>query len=195
MKGLWRRWLNRPLLERILEGVAVVLISGWVASETVRGIVAGIARWFWCLFVARYSIPGWVIALVLLVGGSAILFVVRTIVTQGKRDEKPEWYGYTEDRIFGVPWTWSWSLDGRVAYVCAFCPVCADELVAEGSSIVHQPVIRLACQNCSSGHAGNKVVTEIDVGTYTLEYRVGKEIRRRVRTGEWRRVVAQKPAR
>lgn len=98
----------------------------------------------------------------------------------------PAHESYTQDSFFEAVWEWGW-WHGGIRGLVSLCPRCQCELVAEkywseerGGYVVH-----LRCQHCGyivatpGGSAGD------------LDARVTREIRRKVRTGEWAQVAQQ----
>lgn len=73
----------------------------------------------------------------------ALAFVVFAGVVQWRR------YRYSRDEFFGVDWTWSYTLDGRVTRVRGWCPVCHREIRFRTGPIAALQTDNFLCGNCS----------------------------------------------
>lgn len=133
------------------------------------------------LFGDSYSIPGWVLSIV---GLLALVTLVRAFV--GLRMSPPAPHNsYVEDMILGVKWRWSWAGEDISSLWC-FCPGCDAELVYDDSSAHNiysrdEPRTLFICEHCDRSTMGR-----VDGGG--KDYALGavrREIRRRVRTGQY----------
>ncbi len=93
----------------------------------------------------------------------------------------PEFYSYTEDRLFNAVWRWEYGSSGIWNLAC-FCQSCESRLVYSEARVGYgRNVTKLICEHCT------REVSETEGDYDYLEARVKREIDRRIRTGEYKR--------
>lgn len=96
-------------------------------------------------------------------------------------NQKEDYTLYTEDRIYNVPWRWSWKKEEIINLKC-FCPECDEVLVYENDYALHKTyLICPSCENQKSviGGGDNKYAFGI----------VKREINRKIRTKEYKELI------
>lgn len=147
----------------------------------------------WILANKEWLFSGGGVATILVLGGFA-LRRMRRLRSSGSRTARvaapilvPEWLAYVSDTIFGCYWHWTWrsGWDGvEVENLTALCPTnkCLNELAPvhdPGRSDPHQ----YRCDRCGFSLDASDVQSR---SLYQLHERVKAEIRRRIRTGEYK---------
>ena len=134
-----------------------------------------------------YAWPLWaliLVSLLALVGLCAVTVVALAFVPTGQKERevkarKATYSNYVEDMIDNARWRWSWS-NGDIEHLWCFCPRCDAELIpSRGFETTY-----FVCERCDHQEP-TAVVRGTDVDQSLL--RVQAEIRRRIRTGEYRR--------
>lgn len=175
----------------VRNGVIATVVGGIVlaAAGELWPPVKAAMLWVWAeicaffgLFGATYATPGWVLSVL---GLLAIVTVVRFFVgLRWSEAERPSHLQYVEDVLFGAKWRWTW-LDNGISWLWCFCPRCDSELVYDDAEVdafysVEPCATRFICEHCNNLEVakvtGNK--------NYALET-VRREVRRRVRTGQF----------
>ena len=146
--------------------------------------------WIWTTLVSDYSAPGWAfltVGLLALIGISTIGMI--TCAALWPKNEA-EYLNYTEDRLYGAKWRWSW-VGGRISNLWCFCPICDAQLVyARGfgeTSFICERCPSTGPDNLYSSHdpSHGRVVATVRGGDW--RYAIGaaeREILRRIRTRE-----------
>ena len=129
----------------------------------------------------RVTIPVWILGVSVLAITVAVLAVrllhrpqwgnTEGVSEQETTQELPDWRQYTSDLIHGMKWVWDWNAEGRIIDLIPFCRLCTNELIA-GSSLEY------ICDRCG-------FTQWYGVSEYSYLRKVGREIRRRVATGEY----------
>ncbi len=185
----------------IIASVAGLLgIADFILKWGILGHIGTAGAWLWnaTVMFLFYSIPVW--ALLILI---ALFFVlgrlsVRSSSTADQVERVPQvedveqidpdnpQHVYTSDRIWEVNWEWAWTPSGEVGEVEALCPRCQDEIGWGEIYPDRRMTTRVAglvigieflCSAC--GHSARARILD------ALED-AKREIRRRVRTGEWK---------
>jgi hypothetical protein len=141
--------------------------------------------WLASLFVDMYYLQGWLLALLLLL---SLVTVIRFLVSL-KGQKVPAFPSYVEDQLFGAKWRWSW-IAGEVSNLWAFCPRCDSELVYDDSSCNSLYYDTPAKTDFICEHCHRDTVASVPGGnkSYAISV-VQREIRRRIRTNEYKSVV------
>ena len=146
---------------------------------------AGIS-WIWAALISSHSMPGWaflIVGLLAFVGITKVGVIVLTVLLPSS---EPLFISYTEDRLYGAIWRWSW-VGGRISRLWCFCPICDAQLVC-AENIGETNFI---CDRCPpNGPDGlypshGRVVATVKGGD--RYYAVGaaeREILRRIRTND-----------
>lgn len=139
--------------------------------------------WIYVQAVADHSIPGIIIAIMVIfsIFGLVLLFVVMRNAC--RVDSGPEFLEYREDMIDGARWRWTWNRN-EISNLCAFCPICDAQLV----TVNGLGEIYFICERCPPD--GNyrsqidrqKIIATIRGGSvyYALDA-IKREILRRIR--------------
>lgn len=99
--------------------------------------------------------------------------------------KQPGWKRYTSDRILGLDCEWQWieTTSGNSVDVRAIlCPKCKNELRWSRLLRVRGTCLDVHCEHCDF-HRTTDVVDD------DPRERIAREVRRRVRAGEWKKAV------
>ena len=129
-----------------------------------------------------YGTPRWVLTLLVIF---ALVTVTRFVVSLFPKFA-PDHSKFVEMTYCGAKWQWGWA-SGQISNIWCLCPSCQAELVYDDSSNHNRYTnekahTKFICENCNG-----QVVAEVDGGD--KEYAVSavkREVRRRVRTGEYK---------
>lgn len=169
-KGLLGKWLIAGAALATIVTFILVFVTPLKPIE--RTLEA--SRWVGRAIVAvlTFGVPVWVLLLAVFLL-SVLIWVLARVLARAGDDEEPRFEQYTKDRIFGVDWMWQQAQWGPSS-VTALCPTCKNELEWSGH--------RFDCSYCRKG-----IRFEADVSFAASPSDVAtKEIRRRVRSGEWK---------
>ena len=174
--------VRNGVITTVVGGIALAIL-GELWPPVKVGII-----WVWervlsfaGLFGERYSIPGWALTILSLL---ALVTVIRAVVAL-RASPVGAYSNYIEDILFGAKWRWSWA-GGDISSLWCFCPVCDAELVYDDSSAHSiysrkEPQTLFICEHCNRRTMGR---VEGGGKDYALGA-VRREIRRRVRTGQY----------
>ena len=189
-------WLN--LLSRgwQLLVMAFQWATHWVVAPT---------QWMGTHFTLR--LPIWAAVLLVVVLALSLRAITRsgllhkqiaTVMPDAKKPSErpvpcaprePKQTDYTEDRFIGAIWRWGYH-GSQMTYPYPFCPQCDNELVF----VRHTPWVAseveatsLKCERC-----GWKSERQENYSVEQLVERFQREIRRNLRTGDWRHIVARR---
>lgn len=184
--------MDENSVKSIKNGAIASVIAGIIllVVPVLRGYVVIFLSWFWSgvvwfgkALIASYSLPGWVLLIILALALVGLINIYLAI--KGESGE-PEFKSYTEDFFHGAKWRWSW-LGNQISNLWCFCPRCDATLVYDDSScrIYYSDVRKtdFICENCS-----HSVIASISGGD--KEYAtsaIKREIGRRIRTGEYKK--------
>jgi hypothetical protein len=135
--------------------------------------------------IASYPVPGWI--LIVLVALAIIpLFTLLRFIFYGREPGYRQLY--RTDDLYGARWQWEYSSDGAIRNLGCLCPVCQTELVYDEH--IRDRIMpwrdeeddntRFICQHCNATKATFQGSRHHAIGM------VEREIRRKVRTGEWK---------
>jgi hypothetical protein len=181
-KFLKKVWID-PVWSKVLGAIILALISGIVEFFTkVKPLtcIFNLLKQFIIIFAYKITIPIW--GLILIALPTIFFIVIFIIILISKPPPRLiSWQDYKMDNIDGIKWVWSWYRND-VSDLIALCPVCMCEL--ESKQHPYKLGTDLYCQKCDK---------YIDLNTSMNEFKekVKKEIRRRVRTGEYKDVVLE----
>ena len=143
---------------------------------------AGVS-WIWAALISHYSIPGWVF---LIVGLFALVGLVGLCVVLWPQNE-PAYRSYTEAMLYGAKWRWSWT-GSQISNLLCFCPRCDAQLVYSETSFPAKT--DFICERCppdgsdSFHRTHGRVVARMDGDKHYAVAAAGREIQRKIRTGE-----------
>lgn len=173
----------------VITGLLVAAIGGLVPTS--RPYVIGTVSWLWRQLVGAWNwlcephaVWGWLLFLLTTLAVTGVGVLLRLWRENAAASIQPH-LQYVQDYMFGALWRWKWH-NNQVVSITGFCPSCDGTLVYSPSNPVFQsfgdaPYVTLHCENCRG-----KEVSRFDGGgvDYALSA-VGREIERRVRTGEY----------
>jgi hypothetical protein len=132
----------------------------------------------WGFLSWRIPTPLWLLALLVIPTIAIVVIAVAAFLTPA---HVPEFYSYTEDRLFNAIWRWQYGSSG-IWDLASFCQSCESRLVYSDTRALYGPTLtKLICEHCS------REITETEGDYDYLEARVKREIDRRIRTGEYKR--------
>lgn len=188
-KGFW----NNATVVAVVAGIGVPAILG--VAHYIGLTIPSVFAWlhavgvFW---VADVTLSRWAYWLWLAFTAIITLLVVlqiRYIWSQSGEAVKPATKptsvaAYRTDIFFGFRWRWAVYASGRVGNVTMYCPKCDYELSAKDFERTHAYGRFLCrCEHCPFAH-------QIDAAEpREMHDKVEKAAERKIRTGEWRRVV------
>lgn len=171
----------------IVGGIALAALAElWPPAKTSLLWAWERVKSFAALFGDDYRTSGWLLALL---GVLALITVVRFLAGL-RANLAPDYTKFVALPLYGATWHWTWR-SGEISNLWCLCPTCQAELVYDDSSVrniyTHEREhTKFVCETC-----GGKIVATVDGGDkdYALDA-VKREIRRRVRTGEYKRQLA-----
>ena len=179
---------THPIRNGIIAAViAGILLSFWSAARslfvTAVSLAWGAVKNLTKTIVDNYEMPGW---LILIFIALAVPTCIRVIATVRKKKEPGVFDLYRRDLLFGAIWEWSYYGE-RILNLNCMCPRCKGELVYQkhhksplSTRYDDEPDnIKLICEKC--GEIRGKLMGEMNFALGTVE----REIRRKIRTGEW----------
>jgi hypothetical protein len=134
--------------------------------------------WLFLFLLSSVSVPIW---LIVLISPLIISTLVRMFSALREKDiGHPDWRYYNQDEIMGMHWRWRYSpYNADIEGIWSFCPDDDTELVyLKGYSQVS-----FRCETCKKQFGP----FEGDLA-YMLEM-VKRQIRRKLRTGDWKAIV------
>jgi hypothetical protein len=152
-------------------------------------------KWFtdhltliWAHLTSPATVPTWWLYILYAVGAGVLLVIALAGWATLTAKKRPTYTGYKQDRFFGVVWRWQYD-NGRLAAPCAFCPSCDMRLVYSSEMYgLHGATTTLHCEVCRK----DWVTESGELGD--LVDKVGRQIDRKIRSGEWRNYVERSPA-
>ena len=171
--------------------IAGILLSFWPAVRKLF-VIAVSSAWYAVKIIPKtiadnYEIPGWLILLFIALSVPTCIRIIATV----RRKKGPGVFElYRRDLLFGVIWEWSYSGE-RIINLNCMCPRCKGELVYQEH---HKSLritryndepdnIKLICEKC--GEISGKLMGQMAFALGTVE----REIRRKIRTGEWKNSI------
>ena len=167
--------------------LAVILSFREAFLKALNSVLQGIF-WLWHGITASYLVSGWWLWTIV---GFGILGFIKLLhaIWPG---ENPEHLNYCEDYMYGAKWRWQW-ISNSISNLWAYCPNCDCELVYDDSSCrrFSEPhKTDFICERCR-----NSVVATVSGGdkNYAISA-IQREIRRRIRTNEYKNCMGRPPA-
>ena len=127
--------------------------------------------------VSHLSVPFWLFYILLLMGMPFLGWCFLRL----RRRAGPRVGDYTSDRFLEVDWTWHYVWGSTPEGIWCFCPDDNTRLVNSEDSYRHS--ITLECETCKRKWG------PIQGGMYDLTNKIARQIERKIRTGEWKKVV------
>lgn len=179
--------LRTAIIATVVGGLilsAILMLRGFFI-EAVSQAWAG-AIWLWNALLSYYLLPGWVFLIIGLfaIFGLAIGIAVLYGVLQPQKE--PAYQSYTEDMLYEAKWRWSWN-GNKVLNLWCFCPVCDAELIP----VKAFRETNFTCEHCPPDSEDyyhrprGRVVSTMPGDGRNVINAVEREIRRRIRTGEY----------
>ena len=137
----------------------------------------------WRSLSVPITLPFWLAGVL---GAIAISALALWFLVLRETRRVPTYKNYKRDYLLNVVWRWDWERSGVVSPWC-FCPVCDTVLVyASGWGYEHNDqkwVTKLFCETCSTRRGQH------DGDRNDLVNRALRQIDRKLRSGEWKKVV------
>ena len=138
----------------------------------------------------QYIISMWGLILVAIAPLCLVIILRAIALSRGSGNPKtlsmvgPPWNKYVSALIDSVEWHWKYYDDGSIDGYCLhpLCPSCKGELILINRSSmlgVMEDDNRLECENCNTS-------LKIDLSFSDYFEKIAREIRRRIRTGEYK---------
>lgn len=177
----------------IRNGIIATVIGGILLTfwPPFRDVIVKILSWVWGLFVglwnylsSEHHVYGWVIIFFVLLSIPALVVGIRKLISS----REPGYQDlYTEDHLYGAKWHWGYA-NGSITHLWCLCPQCESELVysefvPDQFNIDHvgkPPRTEFICEKCRMPRASLEGRKDYALGT------VEREIRRKIRIGEWK---------
>lgn len=183
MSGNSFKSIRNGVIASVIAGVFLLVIPA------LRNYIVKFFLWFWTgvvwcweALVSSYSLPGWILLIVLLF---ALIGLVKFYISIKGHGEEPEYKSYIEDFIYGAKWRWKW-VGNQISNIWCFCPNCDATLVYDDSScrtrFADARKTDFLCENC-----GARTIATVKGGD--KNYATGaaiREIERRIRTKEYK---------
>lgn len=176
----------------IRNGIIATVVGGILLTfwPPFRDVIEKILSWVWGLIVgiwsylsSEHSVYGWVVIVFVLLSIPTLVVGIRKLIAS----REPGYQDlYTEDYLYGAKWHWAY-INGSITHLWCLCPHCANELVysefvPDQFNIDHvekPPRTEFVCEKCRVTRASLEGRKDYALGT------VEREIRRKIRTGEW----------
>lgn len=169
------------------------VIAGLIVAAVVAAVsfIPGTFKWaveaatdFWSHLFGATALPNWSLYLLALLSINTIIYWTALAIKQ----KGPNISAYNHDTFLGLKWRWSY-ISGNPVNAWAFCPHCDTMLVYSniGSFFDGDRKTVLTCETCGQDmlhHNGEK--------DYLVE-KIHRQIDRKIRTGEWERIVESSP--
>ena len=179
----------------VLAGLILLFFQLPGLIPNVLSAVLNAVSWFVGRLVSSYSILGWAVLLlgVLALTGvvAIIILAIRLKVMNAPRHRQGHPVkAYTEDMVDGVRWRWRW-IGTTMDRLRCYCPTCDAELVSDS----RHDMMHFICERCPPRRDGEfyytripgRIVKTVDGQDETyIVNAAGREILRRIRTGEYR---------
>jgi hypothetical protein len=133
--------------------------------------------------VSRVSVPVWLIGIAILAIIPTIIMVVALIIASLKRPSEPTWLAYTTDRFDRMTWRWSYR-NNSVSNLGCFCPHDDTRLVY----LRGYENISFECETCKAKFG------PFDGDIDYVHAKIERQIERKVRNDEWKKVVQKEKA-
>ena len=180
---------SHPIRNGIIAAVtAGVLLSFW---PPFRNLILTFLKWAWdmvrdlaIIVIAQYSIPGWIIIVLLIL---AFPTCFRIFSALRKKRIPGVYEQYSTDNLFGAIWEWTYN-GKQVVELWCLCPECKSELVYEEHRRSNRITryndeadnTKFICAKCQQVRVKLSGLLKYALAT------VEREIRRKIRTGEWK---------
>jgi len=158
---------------------AVILAVVWWAWKLVCAAIS----WFCKAMALRVVIPAWLFGLLLVSGVIALGMILRTVIPHGVRE--PNWQDYDVDAFFGMIWRWSYYASGSIGNLWCFCPRCDTELMAREDGWKETLCTNFFCETWGA------TMGRVPGDGHTVLSKVERQIRRKLRTDEWKKVLSR----
>ena len=172
---------------KVIAGVASGLILAAIFYFVPR-LFHWIARVFisiWNHLTASTHIPNWLLWLLVIL---SLITLVRRIRILLKRElnNEPTFRMYTQDFFEGMTWRWAYDVYDRLTDLSPYCPSCDALLVhiKEPYQLGGASSVRFYCESCKQERGEIK-----GGGRDYAEAMIGRFIDRKIRNGEWERVI------
>ncbi|MEO8325610.1 MAG: hypothetical protein ABI618_07155 [Nitrospirota bacterium] len=186
--------LRNTIIGTVLGGLLLAFLLSWVVPSIGNffllfwGYIKAGFFFVWSLITSDYSTPGWIF---LLLGMLSIPTIIRTVQKLKKPGSPQAVNHYFQDNLFGTTWRWEYGYKTFLNLWC-FCSHCDMELVFNEvypsgfkSSFNPPDYTEFFCEGCHTTRAKIEGSKDNALG------KVEREIRRKIRTGEWQTVLKE----
>jgi hypothetical protein len=181
---------SHPIRDKVIAGLIVAAIIGVLGyfvpsvGTALKWVANGLGL-LWNHFTSTISVPWWLIYLVSLYLVLRLLRSIRRYVRALPPQATPDYANYTEDVFETVLWRWLWTSDyADVKQLAPFCPVCDMILVSKGGGFTY---VMLYCEKCREDR-----LHFLEGDGRELERKVRRQIDHKLRSEEWKEIVARK---
>ena len=138
----------------------------------------------WDYLLASVAVPRCVLGLLILLSLVTLFRAVRPLF-KSQAVAEPTWQSYTQDEFFGMVWRWDNYSRDPINSMRAFCPRCDTMLVYSehvwSSDLASSTLF--TCDTCG------RQIAELEGSMSHVLGKIGRQIERKVRTGEWKRAI------
>lgn len=181
--GIKKLW-HDPVWSKVIGGLILASVTG---GSYFAGWWPAIFRIFKRVFsfaLAYTPVPNWLLTVLSL---SAILTLCFLLLVIFPARETPDWRSYTSDNFFGILWFWQFSAGGQLYAedIQPRCPKCLS--VLEPAYDMHYKVtteFAFVCDHCDFKRQFFDL--------HDLRRKIIKEVDRKIVSGEYKSVLAQK---
>lgn len=164
------------------EGLPVFIVSEITDYFLPDGLFASVTA-ISGYFVNVFFIPLWLLIILVLCLAVGTGFLLNYYRTRQHLEINNELYRkYVNDHILGTFWQWSWQ-KRRIQTLKPFCPKCSSEVSINNflaNPYEYKSVLK--CDNCA-------FKKEYDIPKSILTKKIQKEIKRRIKTGEYTKQI------
>ena len=172
-----KKWWWTSLFLPVVVGLIVEVFTDVEVLSTLWGLVNTIGT---------TPIPLWLAILLVVAGVGAVFgwawFMRWLHYVEVHEVDVPEHYSFTKLRLLGIDWEWEWYA-GDITNLLILCPNCKNELELRSQGSGYKDLTM--CENCG-------FVELFEVEKVEVVKRAYKEIRRLVRTGEYKKRLGSK---
>lgn len=165
----------------IRNGIAVIVVGGLILAAVIWLIpvvgkaLLSVLGWLWRQMGSRLVVARWLLMFLMVIVPVTLLGLLRW----WRARKQPDWTEYTQDDFFDIVWRWRYSYDSSTPTdVEPFCP-------KDGTRLVYWVDMReFRCETC-----GRKFEVREAQDMRHMRGMVERQIRRKLDTGEWKRVL------
>lgn len=181
----------------IRNGIIAAVVAGIILSflPTVRNGLKTVLIWLYSLFsqvfkyiVSQHQVYGWLLVLLSILSTISVIYLLSKLIGATADNENDFTSQYTKDNLFGSEWHWDYSYNKSIINLGCLCPICKSELdysefVPDRYNIHERGLpehTEFICDKCQCKRT--KLDGRLKYALSTVE----REIRRKIRTDEWK---------